>query len=310
MTDGRIDAHAHVIAPRYLEAITPRGGPPPALPPATVAGLEAMMLDYGIESAVVSIGPPGAFGPDQDRINEVARTANEELAEIVSGAADRFAGLAVLPLPDPGAAVAEIGYALDTLGLDGVSLFSNVAGVYLGDPRWEPVLADLDRRGAYVFLHPGVPPVPPPLLSDHPVWLYEFPFETTRALANLIYAGALDRHRNLRLQAAHLAGTAVFLAHRIASLADREPQRAGGAPEGAIAYLERLFYDTGLSNHMLPLATTRELVGLEQIVFGTDWPYAALPAPGDPAPEFSALTDSERAALDRSNALTLVPRWA
>jgi predicted TIM-barrel fold metal-dependent hydrolase len=310
MTDGRIDTHTHLIAPRYVKAITPPFGSPPPLPPATVAGLEAMMLDYGIESAVVSIGPPGAAGPDQGRINRVARIANEELAEIVSGAPDRFAGLAVLPLPDPDAALAEISYALDELGLDGVGLFSNVDGIYLGDPRWEPVLTELDRRGAYVFLHPGVPPGPPPLVSDHPVWLYEFPFDTTRALANLIYTGALDRHRNLRLQAAHLGGTAVFLAHRIASLADREPERAGGAPEGAIAYLKRLYYDTGLSNHMLSVATTRELVGIEPIVFGTDWPYAALPEGGDPSPEFSALTEAERASVDRTNALALVPRWA
>jgi len=284
MADGRIDTHTHLIAPRYLEAITAPEGPPPALPPATVAGLEAMMLEYGIGAAVVSIGPPGAAAPDQDRINQVARIANEELAEIA--------------------------YALDELGFDGVGLFSNVDGVYLGDPRWEPVLAELDRRGAYVFLHPGVPPGPRPLIRDHPVWLYEYPFDTTRALANLIYTGALDRHRNLRLQVAHLGGAAVFLAHRIASLADREPKRTGAAPDGAIAYMKRLYYDTGLSNHLLPLAATRDLVGLGPIVFGTDWPYAALPGGADPSPEFSALSEAERTAVDRTNALLLVPKWA
>ena len=310
MADGRIDTHTHLIAPRYLEAITAPEGPPPALPPATVAGLEAMMLEYGIGAAVVSIGPPGAAAPDQDRINQVARIANEELAEIVWGAPDRLAGLATLPLPDPDAALAEIAYALDELGLDGVGLFSNVDGVYLGDPRWEPVLAELDRRGAYVFLHPGVPPGPRPLIRDHPVWLYEYPFDTTRALANLIYTGALDRHRNLRLQGAHLGGAAVFLAHRIASLADREPKRTGAAPDGAIAYMKRLYYDTGLSNHLLPLAATRDLVGLGPIVFGTDWPYAALPGGADPSPEFSALSEAERTAVDRTNALLLVPKWA
>ena len=310
MTSGRIDTHVHMIGPRYLEAITPPNGPAPALPTATRAGIETMMHAYDIDAAVISIGPPGAAGPDQARRNVVARLANEELAEMRDDAPDRFAGLALLPLPDPDAALAEIAYALDELKLDGVTLLSNVNGIYLGDSRWDAVFAELDRRGAYVFLHPAMPASPPPLLQAHPVWLYEFPFDTTRALANLIYSGTLDRCPRLRLQVAHLGGTAPFLAHRIASLAEREPERSQLAPAGAIEYLRGLFYDTGLSNHRLALQTTRELVGSQRIVFGTDWPYAALPTSGDPAPELQFLTEQERQAVDRTNALALIPRWA
>ena len=246
---------------------------------------------------------------DQGRANELARAANESLAEIVRHNPDRFAGVALLPLPDVDAALSELEYALDQLELDGVELFSNVAGVYLGDARWEPLMAELDRRGAYVFVHPAMPPYLPPLDDVHPIWLYEFPFDTTRALAQLIFSGTLERHPSVRLQFAHLGGVAPFIATRLASLADREPERARAAPAGVESYLRRQYYDTGLSQSVPAIAATRAIASLQQIVFGTDWPYAALPAEGaDPAPELAALPESERTAIDRGNAAALVPR--
>ena len=109
------------------------------------------------------------------------------------------------------------------------------------------------------------------------MWLYEFPFDTVRAISQLVYAGALERYPGIRFQFAHLGGAAPFLAHRLASLADREPAAAAAAPAGALEYLRRLYYDTGLSNNAPALAATREVTELGRIVFGTDWPYAALP---------------------------------
>jgi predicted TIM-barrel fold metal-dependent hydrolase len=212
----------------------------------------------------------------------------------------------VLPLPDVDAALAEIAHALDVLSLDGIALLSNVDGIYPGDERFAPVWDELDRRGAYVFLHPAAP-VPAPALAHHPIWLYEFPFDTTRAFADLIWSGTLERSPGLRLQVAHLGGTAPFLAHRIDSLAAREPEKATAAPSGALGALARCWYDTGLSNHASAIEATAGVVPFERIVFGTDWPYAALPASGDPAPELDAFGDRRR-LLDSGNAAALVPR--
>jgi len=304
---GRIDLHAHVIPPVYVDALRAPDGTPPPLPPATLDGLEAMMARYAIDAAVISPGPPGVFFGDQGHANELARALNEELAGIARAAPARFAALATLPLPDPAAAVAELGHALDALGMDGVWLLSHIGGTYLGAPEWEPLYAELDRRGAYAFVHPALPPYGLPV--DHPVWLYEFPFDTTRAIANLIYGGTFERYPRIRFQFAHLGGTAPFLAHRIASLADREAERASEAPAGALQYLRRQFYDTGLSNHALALRTALEVTTPEHIVFGTDWPYAALPAAGsDPAPDLDALGAANRAKVESTNAAALVPR--
>ena len=299
----RIDCHAHVHPPAYRAAL---GDAP--LPPMALADLEASMERHEIDAAILSTGPPGAFaGPGADP-QDLARRANDGLAEIVHGRPARFAGVGTLPLPDLAAALAELDRIYDELHLDGVMLLTNIAGTYLGDPAWEPLFAALGERGAYVFIHPGLPPHPAPL--PHPVWLYEFPFETVRAVANLIYTGTLERHPSIRFQLSHLGGAAPFLAHRLASLADREPAQAAEAPAGALEYLGRLYYDTGLSNHAPGVVATREVTALAHIVFGTDWPYAALPPEGgDPAPGLSAaLSAEERATVEFANVGALVPR--
>jgi predicted TIM-barrel fold metal-dependent hydrolase len=297
----RIDTHAHVHPPAYREAL---GDAP--LPSMTLADLETAMERHEIDAAVISTGPPGAFlGPAADG-RDLARRANDGLAEIVEAQPQRFAAVATLPLPDVNAALGELDRVYDELSLDGVLLLTNIAGTYLGDPAWEPLFAALNERGAYVFVHPGLPPHPLPL--PHPVWMYEFPFETVRAASNLIYSGTLERHPSIRFQLAHLGGAAPFLAHRIASLADREPERAEQAPAGALAYLKRLYYDTGLTNNAPALAATVEVTSLDHVVFGTDWPYAALPPSGDPAPDLNVLGPDGRAAIEFANAAALVPR--
>jgi predicted TIM-barrel fold metal-dependent hydrolase len=306
----RLDLHAHVLPDAYLERLRLPDGSPFPIPPAPLERLEATMERYAIDGAVISTGPPGAFLGDGGRAVELARVANEAIAGIVRADPGRFAGLAILPLPAVEASLAELAVALDELGLDGVLLLTNVAGTYLGDAAWDPLFEELDRRGAYVFVHPGLPPHAPPL-PQHPVWLYEFTFETTRAAANLVYSGTLERCPRVRIQLAHLGGAAPFVAHRIASLQAREPELASAAPAGALAYLRRLYYDTGLSNHAPGLAATLEVTSLDHVVFGTDWPYAALPEePGDPAPELAWLGAGDRARVEAANALALVPRFA
>lgn len=304
---NRVDAHAHLIPEAYRAALERRGFVDYPLPAATHEGLLAAMERYGIDASVVSLSPPGVWFGDPGLARELARLVNEETAALVRARPDRFAGLATLPLLDVEAAVAEIGYALDELGLDGVALLSNVGGTYLGDAAFDPVFDELERRGAYVFVHPTAAPTPSPL-PGVPVWVQEFPFDTTRAVVNLIYSGTLERCPSIRLQLAHMGGAASFLAHRIAELAEREPAAAVAAPAGAVGYLRRLYYDTGLANNPVALAAVRELAGIERVVFGTDWPYGVLPEGRDPAPALG-LAGRERAAVDAANVAPLVPRF-
>ena len=291
----RIDAHAHVTPPAYLDAV-------PFVPvPAPLDGLRAFMDRHAIDRAIVSTGPPGA------PTAAIAERVNDDLACVVRDDPTTFAALAALPLRDPAAAVAEAVRALDELELDGVLLLASVDGVYLGDPAYDELFAELDRRGAYAFLHPSLPPYDPPL-PGHPVWLYEFVFETTRAVANLVFSGTLERCPNMRLQLAHLGGTVPFVAHRIASLQDREPEKAVAAPAGTLAYLRRLYYDTGLAGEAPALEATLAVTDPTHLVFGSDWPYLHPPAGRDPAPGMECLGEM-RPGVDGGNARALVRRW-
>ncbi len=302
----RVDTHVHLVPDSYRAVVEERSLSPMPLPPWSREVTEEFMHRHQIDAAVMSLAPPGVWFGDAGLAAELARAVNEATAALVRAAPQRFAGLAVLPLPDVDTSLAELSHALDVLHLDGVAVLSNVEGIYPGDERLEPVWTELDRRGAYVLLHPAAP-VPAPALPHHPIWLYEFPFDTTRALANLIWSGTLERASGLRLQVAHLGGAAPFLAHRIDSLGAREPDKATAAPSGALAALARCWYDTGLSNHASAVTATASVVPIDRIVFGTDWPYAALPSSGDPAPELEVL-GHDRARVDAGNAGTLVPR--
>jgi predicted TIM-barrel fold metal-dependent hydrolase len=303
----RIDAHVHVIPGPYREALERRDLLGFPLPPADVDGLLAMMDRHAIDAAVVSPSPPGVSFGDQGLANELARLLNEELAHVARDSS-RFAALATLPLPDVDAALAELRYALDELEMDGVMLMSNVLGTYLGDSGWDPLFDELNRRRAYVFVHPQEPHHPLPL-PEHPMWLYEFPFDTTRAVVNLIYSGTVERHRDVNIQLAHLGGAAPYLGHRIASLAERSPEAARLAPAGALEYLARFYYDTGLADNDVELAAMSLVTPADHIVFGTDWPYAPLPPDGDPQPALAALGPG-RAAVDAGNIQRLLPRFA
>lgn len=304
----RVDFHLHLLPDEYVRMLPAAARALLPLPMPSLAALEEMMVRCAIDAAVLSVGPPGAYFGDQQRANEIARAANEELAKVVRGDPHRFAALALLPLPDVGSALAEAVYALDELGLDGVNLPSSVTGTYLGAPSWEPLMDELSRRNAYAYLHPGIPPYAPPLAGRHPVWMYEVPFETTRAVCNLIYSGTLDRHQGIRWQLAHLGGDVPFLADRLASLADREPEKATGAAKGLLAYLAEFYYDTGLSNSAPALAATWEVTPGDHIVFGSDWPYCALPSSSEPFPGLATLDAADRARIESGNGSVLVPR--
>ena len=304
----RVDAHMHLL-PEAYRALVPaqddRAAAP--MPLGTERQLPDALERFEIDAAIISTGPPGAVAADRGLAAELAQVANEELARVVRGDRQRLAALALLPLPDLDASFTELAHALDTLELDGVALFSNVRGTYLGDSSWDDLFDELDRRHAYVFVHPVPAPYTAPL--PWPSWMIEFPFDTTRAIVNLVYSGTLERCPNIRFQFGHLGGVAPFLAHRIASVELREPELAAQAPAGALAYLARLYYDTGLSNNAVALASTLAAVPIEQVVFGTDWPYAALPGRGDPAPGLE-LGPEDRARVDGLNACALVPRFA
>ena len=306
------------MVPEFYRAATLAAGRAPAtsrgLPAWSAATALEIMDRYGIATAILSISQPGVHFDDDAAARALARRCNEFAAECVAARPERFGGFAVLPLPDVAGACAEIAYAFDVLALDGVVLFASCAERFLGDPLFDPVLAALDERNAVAFVHPALHPKARELKLGLPLFVLEYPFDTTRAATNLIFSGALDRFPNIRFVLAHAGGTLPFLASRLAtaSYVDPEPLH-GRTPEYVRAKLRRFWYDTALAFGPQALAALTAVADPEKIVFGSDWPYAPEATTALTVAELDAnpaLSAQQRAAFARENALALFPRLA
>ena len=229
-------------------------------------------MDQRHRTAVTSISAPGLWFGDNEESVRLARLCNEYAASIRRDHPGRFGVFASLPLPDVDASLAEIEYALDTLGADGIGLLTSYGDRYPGDPAFAPVFDELDRRGAAVYFHPTNAPCSQ-CLPEIPAATLDFPFDTTRAVVSLLYSGTFARCRDIRFIFSHAGGTVPFLAERIARLGAR-PGFKEKVPNGVLPELERLYYDTALSANWLAFRSLLELVAPDKVLFGSDYPFA------------------------------------
>jgi aminocarboxymuconate-semialdehyde decarboxylase len=154
---NRIDVHQHVVPPFWVSALAAHGGDPSGWysPSWTPDSAIAFMDSQQIATGVLSLTAPGVMGWMGPERRDIARRVNEYAAGLVASQPSRFGNFATLPLPDVDGALIELEYALGALAADGIVLLSNYDGHYLGDPLFEPLWAELNRRGTVVFVHPG-----------------------------------------------------------------------------------------------------------------------------------------------------------
>jgi predicted TIM-barrel fold metal-dependent hydrolase len=322
----RIDVHCHHIPDFYRLSLaehgvlTAGGIPIPVWSPELAV---TFMNDYGIAAQVVSVSEPGvAYLPTPAERLAIARELNDWTRDTLVTTTipllrGRFGAFAVLPLADPRNPVDvlnacnEAVRAVRTLGLDGIGLFSHYDGLYLGDPLLEPLMAALDGLGVMVLVHPVTPAAYPDL--GLPTFLYEFPFDTTRAVVNLSYHQVFTRYPRVRWLLAHAGGTVPFLAYRTSLLQLTTPvaQNLGldQLDEQNLDY-GRLFYDTALSPAPSAMQSVREVAPVSHVLFSTDWPFSGpvFVVPGDPAPQLAETFDATELPLVlRDNALAQFP---
>jgi 6-methylsalicylate decarboxylase len=310
-----VDLHNHVIPDFYWEASNEGGKAAGGItpPPWSLEGMVAYMDEAGIDLAVPSISTPGVHLGDDDAAAVLARRCNEYLADLDRRYPGRFGGWAALPVPAIDAALAELSYAIDTLKLDGVSLMTNVHGNYLGEPIYDDLFAEMNRRGTVVFVHPNDSPdgvshrlAPPESLLDYPV-------DTSRAIAQLLYSNTFARFPEIEFIFSHGGGTVPYLATRF-GVVDAMGV-VPGAEERATAAdaFRRVHWDTAIAWGDNTLRTLRDVAGMSQVVFGTDYPYPRndLTIGGRRSIDATAvLVDSEREAIFSGNAAALLPRVA
>jgi predicted TIM-barrel fold metal-dependent hydrolase len=287
----------------------------PYLPEWDPAAAVTMMDEVGIAAAALSLSSPGVdFLSDPASRTALTRAVNEDGAAAVAAYPARFGLLASLPLPDTDTSLAELAYAFDVLGADGVGLHTHYGQVYLGDPRLEPVMAALDRRGALVTIHPASPCGWEQVSFGRPRPMVEFLFDTTRAVVNLALNGVLDRYPAIRWVVPHAGAALPVLADRVSRLAPliSPPPDGEDAPD-VLGSLARLYYD--LAGVPLPraLPALLNLVPAGQLVYGSDYPFTPAPTVAALAGAIAAtdvLDEVTRAGALRDNAAALLPRLA
>ena len=218
-----IDVHAHYVPDRYREALTNAGRLKTDIFPLASWDMEKHVEDMdfmNIGAAVMSLSSPDIHWGDDKMARALARDANEVGAEAVRAHPDRFGFWATLPAPDVDASLEEIAYAFDVLHADGVKFFSNSNGVYLGDPRLDPIFEELGRRKAVVTVHPvKSKAIPENVLVGVPFPLFEFQFDTTRAIANMMFNDTLKRNPGISSYALHMGALFPILGGRMEGVA-------------------------------------------------------------------------------------------
>lgn len=274
------DVHHHMLPPVWLDALRRAGVDVSGFPDWSPEGSLRAMHRLGVARALLSLSSPGVWLSNANQARPLARQCNEYAASVVAEHAGRFGALASLPVPDVDGAIAEAGHALDELELDGVILLSNVAGVYVGDPELEPLMAELDRRGALVLLHPNPVPADDEYAALHS-WI-EYPDDVARAFGRLLSNDVLVRHPNIRWVLAHGGGVVPFVADRMS----RAHYARGSKPRWwrilkyvatkrnvGLELAQRLSYDSVGVDNPATLAALRRLVGDEGIRFGSNFPW-------------------------------------
>ena len=311
---GRIDVHHHAIPPQARQWMVDHGLLPPAGGPPwanwTVDSSLAIMDELGIGAAVLSGPAPSEFLANLSPadLQQSTRIGNDALAQVIHDHPSRFGLFAAAPMGNVDVALGEIAYSLDTLHADGVSLNMHAAGQYLGDPMFEPILAELDRRHAVVFTHPyNLPGCGAAPVAD---FLVDYLADTTRAAVKMLLGGALDRYPNISFILPHGGGYFPLLAGR---LQENAYLGAGVTQATAAQAIKRFWYDSAMP--ISPGATPSLLaaVGSDRLLLGTDFPASTADGArlnvhaidADPA-----LNANTRRQLNRDNARRLLPALA
>lgn len=287
-----IDAHAHILDREYLNALTAHMGMTDSKTEtgqtllrkgnSTVAWYKddffdlesriATMDKLGIDMRILSLSSPSVYewtGPEQVRMS---RYVNDQLAALCRQHPSRFQGLATLPLDDTKAALSELDRSVDELGLIGIAIGSNFGGKPLNHPDLEPIWSAINRRQIPVVEHPMLP-----LGSDH-MDEFELPlrvgfvYDTTTAVARMIYAGIFERYPDFPFIIAHTGGALLGLLERLDNGYRLFPDCRKYISRLPSEYAKTLYYDT-CSFYGPAIKMAKDIVGVEQLLWGADDPF-------------------------------------
>ena len=312
MSHDRIDVHTHVIPPVWGDALDAHGGDPSGWksPEWTPQLCLDFMDKQQIKTSVLSVTAPSVQGWKGQAQLDMARQINEYTASLVQKQPDRFGNFATLPLPNIEGSLKEVEYSFETLKADGVVILSNYNDRYLGEEEYDPLWAELNRRSAVVFIHPGKPEIP--VMQGLPMPLCDYPYDTTRTAMNMVLKGVMKKYTKMKVILSHAGGFLPYASYRFAYLWEGL-NKGAVKKEDTLEEFRSFYFDTALSSSPASLPSLMAFAKPGHVLYGSDFPYA----PAWVGAEFAKLLDAytgfkgdEFAQINRKAAEVLFPRLA
>jgi predicted TIM-barrel fold metal-dependent hydrolase len=288
----KIDIFPHILPVKFMEAVNRISGAlyynkqlNEAIPTIYDLDLRFRVLDkYGDMVQVLTLGaPPLEAVGDPKQAVELARIANDEMAELVAKYPDRFvSAVASLPMNDMDAALREADRAIHDLKFRGVQIYTPTNGKPIDLPEFLPLYEKMAAYNLPIWIHPvrershsdyaGEP------TSKYYMWgILGWPYETAAAMTRLIFSGVLEKYPRLKLITHHCGGMIPFFEQRIAIAYDMNEMRLKskikqGLTKPVIDYYRMFYADTAVHSRAA-VRCGYEFFGAEHILFGTDMPY-------------------------------------
>ena len=244
--------------------------------------------------------------------SELARMANDGLAELCTRHPDRFAAfVATVSLSDVDTAVSEIDRAV-VIGARGIQIYTNIAGRPLDDPQFAPVFAAMARHDLPIWLHPARTAAMADYKSEPKSryemwWCFGWPYETSVAMSRLVFAGLFDRHPALKIITHHLGGMIPFFDGRIGPGMEFLGSRTADEDYSAVLsslrrphldYFKMFYADTAMFGGTAGLPSGLKFFGADHVVFSTDSPFGPI------GPTYDALGTLDLSSADREKILS------
>ena len=233
------------------------------------------METAGIDFSVLSAPSPHLYNGDGEKSASVVRRVNFEASEIVKAHSDKLAFVGTVPLPDAYSAIVETAYVLDILGAVGLKVATNMGGVYLGDPAFDPILEEWNKRKALVIIHPCRARLRPEnVITGGVAAIYEYPADTTRAVLNMIANRVMTRFPNIDWIVPHCGSFLPYMLQRFDGVTGILAALGMMETVDAKSEFERLYFDIAGDPEPTHLDMLRMVTTDDHILYGTDFPHS------------------------------------